>query len=119
MRAVAIIGGGSTPFGKLEGMGILDLAVSACREGALGVRKEKKDEAPDRCHSGIHGSLPLSGQSALGGSTSHCRGPGRRCQGGILPPREAPVTRATFPSRRPLMRGPDYPLTEPAVRPLT
>lgn len=38
---------------------------------------------------------------------------------GQLPPREAPVTRATFPSRRPLMRGPDYPLTEPAVRPLT
>src|SRR3972149_52779 len=32
MRAVAIIGVGSTPFGKLEGMGILDLAVSACRE---------------------------------------------------------------------------------------
>ncbi len=32
MRTVAIIGVGSTPFGKLEGMGILELAVSACRE---------------------------------------------------------------------------------------
>ncbi len=32
MRAVAIIGVGSSPFGKLEGVGIVDLAVSACRE---------------------------------------------------------------------------------------
>ena len=32
MRDVAIIGVGSTPFGKLEGIGIVDLAVSACRE---------------------------------------------------------------------------------------
>ncbi|MBI4591033.1 MAG: thiolase domain-containing protein [Candidatus Rokubacteria bacterium] len=32
MRAVAIIGAGSTPFGKLEGRGIVELAVSACRD---------------------------------------------------------------------------------------
>ncbi len=32
MRDVAIIGVGSTPFGKVEGVGIVELAVSACRE---------------------------------------------------------------------------------------
>lgn len=32
MRDVAIVGVGSTPFGKLEGTGIVELAVSACRE---------------------------------------------------------------------------------------
>jgi len=32
MRDVAIIGVGSTPFGKVEGRGIVELAVSACRE---------------------------------------------------------------------------------------
>ena len=32
MREVAIIGVGSTPFGRVEGMGIVELAVSACRE---------------------------------------------------------------------------------------
>jgi acetyl-CoA C-acetyltransferase len=32
MRDVAIIGVGSTPFGRNEGIGIVELAVSACRE---------------------------------------------------------------------------------------
>ncbi|MFQ5830852.1 MAG: thiolase domain-containing protein [Candidatus Methylomirabilia bacterium] len=32
MREVAIIGVGSTPFGKIEGTGIVELAVGACRE---------------------------------------------------------------------------------------
>lgn len=32
MRAVAIVGVGSTPFGKLEGQSIIDLAVAACRD---------------------------------------------------------------------------------------
>jgi len=32
MRDVAIIGVGSTPFGKIEGLGIVGLAVAACRE---------------------------------------------------------------------------------------
>lgn len=32
MREVAIIGIGSTPFGKVDGMGIVELAVAACRE---------------------------------------------------------------------------------------
>jgi acetyl-CoA C-acetyltransferase len=32
MRDVAIIGVGSTPFGKLEGRGLVDIAVAACRE---------------------------------------------------------------------------------------
>jgi acetyl-CoA C-acetyltransferase len=32
MRDVAIIGVGSTPFGKLEGRGLIDIAVAACRE---------------------------------------------------------------------------------------
>ncbi len=32
MRNVAIIGVGSTPFGRVEGTGIVELAVSACRE---------------------------------------------------------------------------------------
>jgi acetyl-CoA C-acetyltransferase len=32
MRDVAILGVGSTPFGKVEGQGLLDLAVAACRE---------------------------------------------------------------------------------------
>jgi acetyl-CoA C-acetyltransferase len=38
MRAVAIIGVGSTPFGKIEGQGIVDLAVSACREALAETR---------------------------------------------------------------------------------
>jgi acetyl-CoA C-acetyltransferase len=43
MRAVAIIGVGSTPFGKIEGMGITELAVSACRDALAesGVQREK------------------------------------------------------------------------------
>lgn len=32
MRSVAIIGVGSTSFGKLEGRGLVDIAVAACRE---------------------------------------------------------------------------------------
>jgi acetyl-CoA C-acetyltransferase len=32
MRSVAIVGAGSTPFGKLEGRGLIDIAVAACRE---------------------------------------------------------------------------------------
>ncbi|HEY3068431.1 MAG TPA: thiolase domain-containing protein [Methylomirabilota bacterium] len=32
MREVAILGVGSTPFGKIEGRSVVDLAVSACRE---------------------------------------------------------------------------------------
>ena len=32
MREVAIIGVGSTPFGRMEGSGIIELAVAACRE---------------------------------------------------------------------------------------
>ena len=32
MRDVAVIGVGSTPFGKLEGQGLVDMAVAACRE---------------------------------------------------------------------------------------
>lgn len=35
MRPVAIIGVGSTPFGKIEGQGIVDLAVMACREALV------------------------------------------------------------------------------------
>jgi acetyl-CoA C-acetyltransferase len=38
MRAVAIVGVGSTPFGKLEGVGIVDLAVAACREALAEAR---------------------------------------------------------------------------------
>ncbi len=38
MRTVAIIGVASTPFGKLEGMGIVELAVSACREALAEAR---------------------------------------------------------------------------------
>ena len=43
MRSVAIIGVGSTPFGKLEGRGLVDIAVAACREalGDAGVPREK------------------------------------------------------------------------------
>ena len=32
MRAVAIIGVGSTPFGRMEGSSIVELAVAACGE---------------------------------------------------------------------------------------
>ncbi|HET8578995.1 MAG TPA: thiolase domain-containing protein [Methylomirabilota bacterium] len=38
MRPVAIIGVGSTSFGKLEGMGIVELAVSACRDALAEAR---------------------------------------------------------------------------------
>ena len=38
MRGVAIIGVGSTPFGKIEGQGIVDLAVAACREALAEAR---------------------------------------------------------------------------------
>jgi acetyl-CoA C-acetyltransferase len=36
MRDVAILGVGSTPFGKLEGQSLIDLAVAACREALAG-----------------------------------------------------------------------------------
>src|SRR2546430_4309887 len=32
MREVAIVGVGSTPFGRVEGTGLVELAVAACRE---------------------------------------------------------------------------------------
>jgi acetyl-CoA C-acetyltransferase len=38
MRDVAIIGVGSTPFGKLEGRGLIDIAVAACREALADAR---------------------------------------------------------------------------------
>jgi acetyl-CoA C-acetyltransferase len=38
MREVAIIGVGSTPFGKNEGQGIVDLAVAACRDALAEAR---------------------------------------------------------------------------------
>src|SRR5262245_65813026 len=38
MREVAIIGVGSTPFGKLEGRGLIDIAVAACREALADAR---------------------------------------------------------------------------------
>jgi len=38
MREVAIIGVGSTPFGRIEGQGIVDLAVAACREALAEAR---------------------------------------------------------------------------------
>ncbi|MGH7277745.1 MAG: thiolase domain-containing protein [Candidatus Rokuibacteriota bacterium] len=43
MREVAILGVGSTPFGKVEGQNLVDLAVSACREAleASGVPRDK------------------------------------------------------------------------------
>jgi len=43
MRDVAILGVGSTPFGKVEGQGIVDLAVAACREALAesGVPRER------------------------------------------------------------------------------
>ncbi len=43
MRQLAIIGVGSTPFGRIEGSGILDLAVSACRE-ALGESRVPREK---------------------------------------------------------------------------
>jgi acetyl-CoA C-acetyltransferase len=42
MRDVAIIGVGSTPFGKVEGMSIVDLAVAAGREALEESRVERK-----------------------------------------------------------------------------
>ena len=41
MRDVAIIGVGSTPFGRVEGMGIVDLAVAACREALADARVDR------------------------------------------------------------------------------
>ncbi len=42
MREVAIIGVGSTPFGRVEGMGIVELTVSACRGALAGVEADLK-----------------------------------------------------------------------------
>lgn len=41
MRDVAIIGVGSTPFGRVEGTGIVDLAVAACREALADARVDR------------------------------------------------------------------------------
>jgi acetyl-CoA C-acetyltransferase len=42
MREVAIIGVGSTPFGRIEGHGIVDLTVAACREALAESRVPKE-----------------------------------------------------------------------------
>lgn len=41
MRDVAIVGIGSTPFGRLDGVGIVELAVSACREALVESRVDR------------------------------------------------------------------------------
>jgi acetyl-CoA C-acetyltransferase len=41
MRDVAIIGAGSTPFGRIEGLGIVELAVVACREAMAESRVDR------------------------------------------------------------------------------
>ena len=65
MRAVAIIGVGSTPFGKLEGMGILDLAVSACREALAESRMPR--EKIQALYLGNFVGERLASQGALAG----------------------------------------------------
>lgn len=65
MRAVAIIGVGSTPFGKLEGMGILGLAVSACREALAESRVPR--EKIQACYLGNFVGERLASQGALAG----------------------------------------------------
>jgi acetyl-CoA C-acetyltransferase len=42
MRDVAIIGAGSTPFGRMEGHSIVDLAVAACRDALADGRVERR-----------------------------------------------------------------------------
>ena len=65
MRAVAIIGVASTPFGKLEGMGILALAVSACREALAESRVAR--EKIQALYLGNFVGERLAGQGALAG----------------------------------------------------
>jgi acetyl-CoA C-acetyltransferase len=43
MRDVAIIGVGSTPFGKLEGRGLIEIAVAACREALADARLPREE----------------------------------------------------------------------------
>jgi acetyl-CoA C-acetyltransferase len=63
MREVAIIGVGSTPFGKLEGLGIVELAVAACRDALAdaGVPREKIQAL----YLGNFAGERLAGQGAL------------------------------------------------------
>src|SRR3972149_56596 len=88
MRAGAVIGGGSTPFGKLEGMGILDLAVSACREALAESRGPP--EKIQALYLGNFVGERLAGAGGLGGG------------GGPPPPAPSASSRAsTWPATAP------------------
>lgn len=65
MRAVAIVGVGSTPFGKLEGVGIVQMAVAACREALAESRVPR--EKIQALYLGNFVGERLAGQGALAG----------------------------------------------------
>ena len=69
MRSVAIIGVGSTAFGKLEGRGLVDIAVAACREAlADAAVPRQKIEA---LYLGNFIGERLAGQGALAGMVAN------------------------------------------------
>lgn len=69
MRAVAIVGVGSTPFGKLEGVGIVEMAVAACREALAESRVPR--EKIQALYLGNFVGERLAGQGALAGMVAN------------------------------------------------
>jgi acetyl-CoA C-acetyltransferase len=69
MRSVAIIGIGSTPFGKLEGRGLVDIAVAACREALADAAVPR--ESIQALYLGNFIGERLAGQGALAGMVAN------------------------------------------------
>ncbi len=69
MRGVAIIGVGSTPFGRLEGKGPVELAVSACREALADSRVAR--EKIQAFYLGNFVGERLANQGALAGMVAN------------------------------------------------
>ena len=69
MRDVAIIGVGSTPFGKLEGRGLIDMAVAACREALADARVPR--EKIQALYVGNFIGERLANQGAIAGMTAN------------------------------------------------
>ena len=69
MRDVAIIGVGSTPFGKLEGRGLVDIAVAACREALADAAVPR--EKIQALYVGNFIGERLAGQGALAGMVAN------------------------------------------------
>jgi acetyl-CoA C-acetyltransferase len=74
MRDVAIIGVGSTPFGKLEGRGLIDIAVAACREALADADLPR--ERIQALYVGNFIGERLAGQGALAGMVANRLGLG-------------------------------------------